>query len=230
MHQDGRKGAQSYSGDFSSLMAIALKEEYGNQFVSLFVNGACGDINHTDIHRTTPSAKREYEVSGRTLAAAAVEAIKSAEEIDGAVNIITEMVPIKRRIADIDYVNEWLKKVKSYKVKRNLLYYFSTNEEEFSELYVQAIKIGDVCIYTLPGEIFVNIGLEIKAKSPFAKNMIVENCNADCGYIPTKECFCEKSMLYETLLCHHSNLVPEAAEILTEKALELGNKVYAQGE
>ena len=51
-------------------------------------------------------------------------------------------------------------------------------------------------------------------------------CNTYLGYVPTKDCFNEKSDLYEASLCYHSNLVPEAAEILTNKAIDISKKLF----
>ena len=55
--------------------------------------------------------------------------------------------------------------------------------------------------------------------SPFARNIVVENCNKYCGYVPTREAFAENSDLYESSLCFHSCLIPEAGEILQKEAL-----------
>ena len=87
------------------------------------------------------------------------------------------------------------------------------------------IRIGDVCILALPGEVYVAFGKAIKAGSPFKRNMVVENSNSYCGYIPTKEAFCENSDMYEITLCLHSCHVPEAGEILQTKALEIAHKL-----
>ena len=90
---------------------------------------------------------------------------------------------------------------------------------------MQIIKIGDICICALPGEIYTRTGLNIKQKSPFEKTIIVENSNCYCGYIPTENAFEENSRLYEAALCNHSCLVPEAAQIIEEKALSMIEKI-----
>src|SRR5260370_902286 len=53
--------------------------------------------------------------------------------------------------------------------------------------FVQALRIGDLGIATYPGEAFVEMGLELKSKSPFKPTMLIELANDYRGYIPTVE-------------------------------------------
>ncbi|HUS08541.1 MAG TPA: hypothetical protein VMZ52_19710 [Bryobacteraceae bacterium] len=52
---------------------------------------------------------------------------------------------------------------------------------------VQALRIGSMGIATFPGEAFAELGLEVKAKSPFKPAMLIELANDYRGYIPTPE-------------------------------------------
>ena len=52
-----------------------------------------------------------------------------------------------------------------------------------------AIAIGDVAVSTNPAELFVEFGLEIKERSPFAVTLISELSNGHCGYVPTERAF-----------------------------------------
>lgn len=53
--------------------------------------------------------------------------------------------------------------------------------------FVQALRIGGLGIATYPGEAFVEMGQEVKSKSPFKPTMLVELANDYRGYIPTVE-------------------------------------------
>jgi len=44
---------------------------------------------------------------------------------------------------------------------------------------------------SLPGEIFVELGLSIKAASPFARTHIAELANGSIGYIPNRSAYAE---------------------------------------
>jgi hypothetical protein len=52
---------------------------------------------------------------------------------------------------------------------------------------VQVISLGDDLAWvSLPGEIFVQLGLAVKAGSPFKQTMIAELANGAIGYVPTR--------------------------------------------
>lgn len=229
-HQDCTDAIGGYTGDYSSILAQELKAAYGDRFVSVFVPGTCGDINHLSYEKKWPPFW--YRQMGKIIAGKAQTAIANAAEISGDIAVIKETITIKRRVMDRKVAMDTLSnRYKNYTkggylfMARNLEYYLAVNQADSTELFVQGIQLGELCIYAMPGELFVNTGLAIKNCSPFKYNIIIENCNSYCGYIPTAECFCEESDLYETSLCFHSCHVPEAAQLLTEKALEISNKL-----
>ncbi len=224
-HQCCCGGIEAYSGDFSSVLSKEMKKRYGNDFVTVFLLGTCGDINHVNSDRVTKAPDGWYREIGKRLAEKAVEAMHGSETVEEGVRVAKELVRIPTRQAELEETKKkiahLLEADKNLMRLRNLVVYEASNTEEYKELWVQAIKIGEVCIYAFPGEVFVNFGLQLKEKAPFRKIMVAENCNAYCGYIPTKEAFGENCDLYETSLCHHSCLVPEAGDILVEKLLGL---------
>jgi len=58
------------------------------------------------------------------------------------------------------------------------------------EAEVQVITLGDRMAWVaLPGEIFVELGLAIKAVSPFRYTFIAELANGSIGYIPNLEAY-----------------------------------------
>ena len=229
-HQDCTSGIykRGYTGDYASVLAQKLKETYGHEFVTVFLLGTCGDINNSNHDSSVIPPENQYRLIGEQLAKALVETVPSAEKTEGKVAVIKEVIRIPRRIAEGDQVADLIgqySKSASQMRLRNFLYYQVSNEAACTELYVQGIRIGQVCILALPGEVYVDIGLELKRRSPFAQTIVVENCNSYCGYIPTKKAFDDCSDLYETSLCYHSCHVPEAGEMLTEKALEIGERL-----
>jgi hypothetical protein len=84
-------------------------------------------------------------------------------------------------------------------------------------LEVQAFRLDDeTAIVTLPSEIFVNLGLSIKAASPFKTTLVIELANNSVAYIPTKQAFLEGS--YEVT---NSRVERGTGEKLAETAVEL---------
>ena len=108
---------------------------------------------------------------------------------------------------------------------RNMLYYLSANKSLEETVYVQAIRIGDTCIYALPGEIFAETGLKVKAQSPFKYNLVSELSNTRTGYIPPKRAYGEHDKLYETSLCFDSYFVPEAEDMIIDNALDVAKRL-----
>lgn len=83
---------------------------------------------------------------------------------------------------------------------------------------VHAICIGDeVAIVCLPGEVFVDLGLEIKRASPFRTTMVLELANAfETLYVPTRAACAQGS--YEVT---NSATQPGSGEMLVEAAIGL---------
>ncbi|MCH5372922.1 MAG: hypothetical protein JJ992_03010, partial [Planctomycetes bacterium] len=52
---------------------------------------------------------------------------------------------------------------------------------------LQALRIGDLGICAIPFETFVEIGLELKRRSPFPHTMVIGVANGYNGYLPTPE-------------------------------------------
>lgn len=229
LHQDSTGNVPGYSGDYSAVISKKLKEKYGEDFVSVFVLGACGDINHIDRSADDSNPLYGHRKIGAVIAEEAVRVIETATHIDGNIEVIKEKTIIKNRlITEEEATKKAQELLGSYcgmMRARNIIYYAGSNEKEVSELYIQGIKIGDLCIFGLPGEIFTQIGMDLKSQSPFKYNIVIENCNSYCGYVPTKEAFASNSDMYESTLCYHSCLVPEACDIIKEKALEISNRL-----
>ena len=229
LHQcTNKEEKRGYSGDYAAIMSAELKKKYGNDFVSLFAVGTCGDVNHID---PNPENERySYKTLGPILANAVIESQENSVAVEGSVYSKKEYVRVPRRSADPELAqNDIIRLAQDKKGQmrlRNMMYYISRPEPEYTDLAVQCIKIGDTLIACLPGEIYVAYGKEIKEKSPYKHTFVIENCNTYCGYIPTKKAFDpDKNNLYETSLCYHSCHVPEAGEMLVNKALELAAEI-----
>jgi hypothetical protein len=88
------------------------------------------------------------------------------------------------------------------------------------DVALTALRIGDVAIVMLPFELFTELGMEIKKRSPYKNTLVIELANGALGYVPTQEAF-KHSGGYETLTLTSSQLVPTAAEIVVEESIGL---------
>jgi neutral ceramidase len=90
------------------------------------------------------------------------------------------------------------------------------------ELEVQVIALGsDVACVSLPGEIFVELGLAIKERSPFRYTFIAELANGSIGYIPNREAYPQGN--YEVV---SARCAPGGGELLVEAATRLLRELH----
>jgi hypothetical protein len=94
-----------------------------------------------------------------------------------------------------------------------------------AEVEVQAIQVGPAVFLTNPAELFVDYGLELKAKSRFPFTFPVELANGCVGYVPTEEAFGPHGGGYETRLTSYSNLEVSAGRQIVEAGLELAGQM-----
>jgi hypothetical protein len=88
---------------------------------------------------------------------------------------------------------------------------------------IQSLRIGSLGIATFPGEAFAELGLEVKARSPFKPTMLIELANDYRGYIPTV--LAHENGGYETWRAKSSYLEKEAAPKMVAAALRLLGKL-----
>jgi len=70
---------------------------------------------------------------------------------------------------------------------------------------------------------FADYGLQIKARSPFARTMTIELANDFLGYCPTDTALQEGS--YETWLCRWGKAAPGTEKQMVDAAVELLNRL-----
>ena len=225
-HQDCVWDSAAYTAGFSSTLSRELKKEYGADFVTVLLEGTCGDINN--INPDMDEMPSDWYIHmGKRLADEAVKVVKNAAPItENTLFSHKEMIKIPCRACDRDSV---VKSVQEFAQEgslmsiRNLLYYAACNNYQTAdaEVYLQCIRIGDVLLYGYPGEIFVNFGLDLKKRSSSDKNIVASMCNSGSGYVATREALGENSHLYEKGLSFTSCLAEDAGYIMTDKLLEL---------
>ena len=84
---------------------------------------------------------------------------------------------------------------------------------------LQVHRIGDLSIAAIPCEVFVEIGLELKKRTPFEQHFTVSLANGYNGYLPTAEHHALGG--YETWRARSSYLEVGAAEKITERLVEM---------
>jgi hypothetical protein len=233
LHLD-TEGGTLYSADFPRYLQDALRKSHGERFVSLFAAGTCGDINHVDVTRPAPEGRRKTEAIGTMLAETVAKRLGELKRVDAPSLAVRHAVveaklqeyspeQIARAKANMERVGDdkvpFLDQVEAYKITDLAL-----RGGETIALDVHAFRLSrDVAIVTLPGEVFVDLGLAIKRASPFETTLVIELANAAPGYIPTSKAFAEGS--YETV---NSRVVPGSGEELVKVASQLLKELAAE--
>src|SRR5262245_36283068 len=221
-------GGTEYSADYPFYLERGLRKALGNEFVSLFGNGTCGDINHVDVTSNTP--QKGHEEAGRIGAALAetvrgvLPALKPVDSPRLEVRSAVASVPIQQYTADeVAHARQDIFKVGTSElpfldqVKAVKIMQLQVRPAARLGLEVQVFRLSDdLAIVGLPGEVFVELGLAIKRSSPFARTLVVELCNDVPAYIPTNKAFAEGS--YETV---NSLVQPGGGEVMVETAVKL---------
>jgi len=89
---------------------------------------------------------------------------------------------------------------------------------------IQALSFGDVTIVGIPGEVYLEYGLEIKKRSPYKHTFVSELANQESiGYIPTPEAFKEGGYEPTSALC-----TPEAGQKLVKVSISLLGRLHSQ--
>lgn len=224
-------GGNEYSGDYPGELSNTLKKVYGQDIVSLFITGTCGNINHIDVTNKTFIGQDYYIKMGRVLAG---EVIKTIEKIETSDNIKIKASLTCFKASTRELSEEMIKKAEDLmklenadpieKIFAEEIFVYLKKREKTLDVEVQAIKVGDLAIVGLPGEIFVEWGLKLKKSSPFKFNMLNTLANARCGYLPTLEAFSQGG--YEPKTTRINQLVPEAVITMVNTVEELLLHIY----
>lgn len=226
-------GGAEYTGDYASELSGRLKTVYGNDFVSIYLAGASGDINHID---AIAGVRSDYIEMGKILAAEVVRVIENAVLAGGAVASRKVELKVKRRHATSEQIRiareimEHPEKASEYTMLGSAMSSLMlTYEEAFADtpeevtLPVHVIRIGDAYLFALPGEIYSKFGRRLKEECPGGCALLSELSNMSAGYIPTEDIF--GTSAYPVQLCHGSFLEPGAGEKLIDCALKVAKEL-----
>lgn len=226
-------GGTAFSADFPAVLQRRLRSEFGPSFLSVFAEGAAGDVNHIDVSIGNPlRGHPEVERIGNALAETfdnLQPQLKPVRNVNLAVASRTAFAPFKPiskalyEDAKASLFGEgsipFLTRVAAWRDCHR--YHHTVNYGSEKPLEVQAVRLtDDLAIVTLPHEVFVEIGLAIKATSPFRNTLVVSLANDVDYYIPTRRAFEEGS--YEVTTCP---LLPGCGELLLDTARETLNSL-----
>ncbi|OGV62297.1 MAG: hypothetical protein A2283_17675 [Lentisphaerae bacterium RIFOXYA12_FULL_48_11] len=226
----GVRGADisaDYYGVFNDrIQQLLCADRQDPPFVAIMSNGTSGNINNIDFknkgEKYAPYA-RMREVA-EDVAKAVHKAYKTIEWHDtvplGAAFEEVEMGFRHPTPEQLERAREILAKLDPNKKQKSLeeIYAERTMKvndfPERGKIPLQVFRVGDVGIGTIPTEVFVEIGLEMKERSPLKPAFIISLAHGYFGYLPTVEQ--HKLGGYETWLGTNRLEIEAAPKILAK--------------
>jgi neutral ceramidase len=234
IHYAADVALNTISGDYFGEVHSQLKAKLNasEDFVGIMCNGTSGDVNTTDfkLERNYP---KEPNGKSKLIANDVTDLI-----INKLQTCVYEKTPnfafryqelsLKRREISPELLAKSKEKVAKFNYQQ--IGTIDKGSSTFSDLYamevlvleeyfpknenapIQAIKLGEGIIGTLPGEIFAETGLNLKKSAKRKHYFTVGLANAQLGYMPPAEQF--KLGGYETWLCTGSHMEVGAEEKL----------------
>lgn len=209
LHYVGTDTGAEISADYFGHFFRAIQHLLGPQTVGLLFNGASGNINNTNVvepwpHRGHAQAARMAKVlAGHALTEIQLMAMHDHVALGAAVGAF-ELPRKQTTDADVVIADKVLSGNYEYTegpfsaVTGQPIYprWAPAYAREVKVLHampqtltstIQALRVGPAGFAALPGEIFVEIGLAIKAGSAFTPQFVMSLANDYLGYVATDE-------------------------------------------
>lgn len=236
LHYVGGTGGGHISADYFGAFAARVAHLLGAErqdppFVAMMSNGTSGDINNVNF-REKRAAKKPYEQIQHVANSLADEALKVWRSIR-----FHDHAPLQAAQREITLgvrkpTDDEVTRAKEILARPRNLPRLSTPEEIYAretvqmrdypdhvDLILQTLRIGDVGIAAIPCEVFVEIGLELRERSPFKPAFTVSLANGYNGYLPTPKHHALGG--YETWRAKSSYLETGASPKMMDVLLEL---------
>jgi len=224
-----------YFAMFAERMATLLDAAKADPpFVGIMSNGTSGNINNVNFGKAGPGKKAPGEQArlvAESVAKAAFDAFKKIKHYDWApLKMAQKEIELGVRLPSKDELKEATDNLAQAKLPLTKVPDIYARETTLLAKYpakvkviLQAIRIGELAIVANPCETFVEIGLEIKQKSPLRPTFTIELANGYNGYLPTPEHHALGG--YETWRARSSYLEVNASRIITTTWLDLLKEV-----
>ena len=197
-------GAKPLSADYFAVVCDKMASKIGADqsgdksrppFMAAHANATSGDTWLMDY---TQKERRKYDIQGVAddVSSAAFEAYQRISYFDWAPLVMEEkLLSVGVRMPSPDEVaaaREAVKTIEERKPKTvEQIYARETlllnDLPPTRELKLQAIRIGDLAIGTIPNEVYGITGLTIKKESPVKTTFVIELANGCEGYLPPPE-------------------------------------------
>ena len=216
------------SADYPGLAAELVREKFGCP--ALFLNGAQGTMDIDGLKDRDWEGRQRLGTRLAEAVAAVAPRLPVAADPQLRCGSVRYGIP-PRKITDAEH--SWAKAVlektggklqpladgvgDDYKA----LLFHRLREKEHAETPVEQVcfALDDSAFISFPGELFTEIGAEIKRLSPFAHTYIIGLANGSVGYVPTREAISQGGYEVDTRLLDDSavdRVLEQSARLLSQ--------------
>ncbi|HIE28277.1 TPA: hypothetical protein EYP66_13415 [Candidatus Poribacteria bacterium] len=191
-------GGHNYqiSGDYMGEGIRLVEKQAKGQPDSMFLTGASGNVDPR--HRVGESFEHVSELAEELAAdALSVNSQLTTQDVDATIQIFSKTINVPRKTEEVE-----------------------KGADENIAIPVSLVRLNDLLLITFPGELFAEIGMELKRRSPSANTFIVGYCNGSVGYLPTQQAYEEGG--YEVNATHCS---PEAEIVFVDGVSEMMRQI-----
>ena len=165
------------SGDWPGAASNYIENQLGEGVIAPIIVGASGDINpiygpHIDFEITNSYAFGKDAI-GEDLAN---ESIRIAKGI--------KTSPKGKIAAQQRIVSLPMKEMKTIKGQQP-----SDNKNDSLEVRLSALKIGNIVLTGVSGEVFNQISVKMRELSPYTNTFMITHCNGSSGYLVTEDAY-----------------------------------------
>lgn len=208
----------TWSADYPGVIAAEMRRVFGAGVTTVFTPGACADIN------TTQGGPGHWLESARFLADRAVAAAYRGRQVPEPIAVagvrrellVPRRDPATQAVGAVERL-DWGGGRSWGEVFDPMIAHVGAMPDPLP-VPVGAVRIGPFAIASNPGELFVEYGLTIKARSPFPHTVVAELTNDLIMYQPTRPGFEQQG--YETLV-GPNRVAMEGIEMIVNTAVEL---------
>ncbi len=231
-------GGTKFSADVPGVLAKLLDEAVAPGLQTVYTTGCCGDVNHVNV-AWEDKAQKGFAQASRMGVILAAEVLRTLPQMQP---VATTGLRVKSAMVELPLppvTNDDVTKAKDIVARRGdgksgkatfleqvgafKVLDVAERQGKPYEVEVQVVALGrDVAWVSLPGEIFVELGLAIKQDSPFAHTVVAELANGSVGYVPARRAYAQGQ--YEVV---STRVAQGGGEMLVDAAVRLLKELHA---
>jgi neutral ceramidase len=239
LHYVGGVPSTDISSDYFGRFSEHVLDLMGNPrmdppFVPILANGTSGDINNINFREPRPRMKpyEQMNIVARDVAEKVLATVKELK-YDAAPKLAASFseLDLKYREPDAKML-AWAEKTVAAGPQRptDLSFVYAQRTRSMADapekvkVPLQVLKIGQLCIGTMPCEVFSEIGLEFKKTSPIQPAFLMSLSHGYLGYLPPPRQLDLGG--YETWM-GTNRLEREASDKMLQKLIEMTKEIQA---